>query len=123
MTRSVEEWVGKTDDAKIPARVYARVFERHEGCCYLCKRKLLLRREWELDHIVALANGGAHAETNLAPACTGCHSVKSKADVAEKSKVAQVRKKHLGLKKPKNPMPGSKASPWRRRMDGTVERR
>lgn len=73
--------------------------------------------KWELDHKVALCNGGTHSEDNLAPALADKHKAKTAADVAEKSKVARMRAKHLGSVEKR---PWSK---YRRRMNGTVELR
>nr|WP_281411566.1 hypothetical protein [Enterovirga sp. DB1703] len=61
-------------------------------------RKIMPGDAWDLDHKVALANGGRHAEDNLAPALRDKHREKTARDVAEKSRVASVRKKHLGIK-------------------------
>lgn len=123
MSRSVEEWIGKTDDAAIPPRVRVRVFDRNGGVCHLSGRRIRAGEAWDCDHIVALANGGLHRESNLAPALKAPHREKTKADVAEKSRVYRVRAKHLGLAPKSRPMPGSKASGLRKRMNGTVERR
>lgn len=96
--RSTTEWIGKTDDAAIPARVRVRVFERHGGICHLSGRRIRSGDLWDVDHIVALVNGGKHCESNLAPALRDKHREKTKADVALKSKNYQVRAKHLGLR-------------------------
>lgn len=98
MSRTVVEWCGKTDDAAIPARVRVRVFERDGGICHLSGRRITASDLWDVDHIVALVNGGKHCESNLAPALRDKHREKTKADVALKSKNYQVRAKHLGLK-------------------------
>jgi len=126
MTRSLPEWRGATNDTAIPARVKLRVLLKSDGKCAKCGRKVgvAIGNPFDVDHIVALANGGENAERNLQPLCVyPCHAAKSLVDVAEKAKVARVRAKHLGVKKARNPMPGSKASGWRKRMSGTVERR
>jgi 5-methylcytosine-specific restriction endonuclease McrA len=123
MTRSTPDWIGKTDDAAIPARVRVRVFERDGGICHLSGRRIRAGDLWDVDHIVALVNGGKHCESNLAPALRDKHREKTKADMALKSKNYQVRAKHLGLAPKGRPMPGSRASGLRKRMDGTVERR
>lgn len=106
MSREVPEWIGSSPDAKVPPRVKIRVFEKFHGRCYLSGRKILAGEAWELEHIIALCNGGEHRESNFAPALGEPHKVKTKADVAEKSKVARVRKKHLGLMKSKRTIPG-----------------
>lgn len=95
MARAVEEWIGKTDDTPVPDRVRLRVFDKHNGRCYICTRKILAGEYWEADHIHALVNGGPNRESNLAPACCNCCRPKTATDVAEKSAVATKRKKHI----------------------------
>lgn len=102
MTRAVEPWVGTHDNQAVPPRVRLRVFEAYGGRCWLSGRKIMPGMAWDLDHKVALINGGAHDERNLAPALKDAHREKSKADVAVKSKVARVKAKHLGVY-PKSP--------------------
>jgi len=99
MSRATEEWVGKTDDSAIPPRVRLRVFERHNGACYLSGRKIMAGDKWEVEHIVALCNGGEHRESNMAPALSAPHKVKSAADMALKSRNYKMRAKHAGIKK------------------------
>ena len=124
MARSLKEWIGKTDDAKIPDRVRVRVFISHTGFCSSCKRKVGAGVAWQCDHIWPLILGGEHRETNLQVLCGECHKAKTAKDVEVKAKVYAIQKRHLGLKKPKGrPMLGTKRSGIRRRMDGTVERR
>jgi 5-methylcytosine-specific restriction enzyme A len=104
--RSTEEWIGSSPDAKVPPRVRLRIFNRCNGVCYLSKRTIRAGEAWDLEHKIALCNGGEHRESNMAPALVAPHKEKTKADLAEKSKVARVRKKHLGLSKPKRTIPG-----------------
>ncbi len=100
MSRTVPEWIGKTDDATIPPRVRLRVFERWMGVCHISGRKILPHEQWDLDHIVSLVNGGKHVESNLAPALRDKHRIKTKSDVAEKAMMARKRKKAVGIKRP-----------------------
>jgi len=124
MARSVPEWIGKTDDTPIPARVKIRLYGLASGQCQICGIGLMRAKSWNADHIVALINGGENRESNLQVICANCHASKTASDVAEKATVARKRKKHLGIKpKPKRPLMGTKASGWRKRMDGTVEKR
>lgn len=97
MTRTVEEWIGKTDDTPIPPRVKARVFEAHGGVCHLTGRKIRAGEPWDCDHVIALINGGQNRESNLAPALRDKHREKTAEDVGIKSKVARIRAKHLGI--------------------------
>ena len=122
MTRSVPEWIGKTDDAKVPPRVKLRIFERHAGCCYWSNIKIRPGMDWQLDHIIALVNGGEHRESNLAPILYGAHKKKTALDMREKARSARIRKRHAGIKRPSR-MPGARNSPWKKKITGEVVRR
>lgn len=112
MSRKTEEWIGSSDDAKVPPRVKLRVFHKYEGRCYLSGRQIRSGEAWDLEHITALCNGGEHRESNFAPALREPHKIKTKADRREKKKVDATRKKHLGIKKSGWTIPG-------RKFDGT----
>jgi len=121
--RSVPEWIGATPDTPAPPRVRLRVFERCEGKCHRCTRKIAAGEKWTLEHLVALINGGANAEGNLSVTCGWCLPEKNAADVAEKSLTYRKRSKHLGIKAKHSLIPGSRGTPFRKHMDGTVSRR
>lgn len=97
MARTVSEWIGQTDDHRAPGKVRQRVFDRAGGKCHLCNQPIQTdKQKWDLDHVVALINGGENAESNLKPAHRDCHKEKTRADVAEKVKVAAIRQRHIG---------------------------
>ena len=98
MSRATKEWIGRNPDSKIPPRVRLRVFETHNGVCYLSGRKIAAGDKWDCDHVIALVNGGLNRERNLAPVLRDKHREKTAADVAEKAKVARKAKANLGLK-------------------------
>jgi 5-methylcytosine-specific restriction protein A len=98
MTRSVPEWIGKTDDTKVPDRVRVRIFEREGGKCWISGRKIMPGDKWDLDHKVALINGGEHRESNLFPALRDKHREKTREDVAAKAVTARIKAKHLGIR-------------------------
>ena len=95
--RSVDEWIGKTDDAKVPPRVRLRIFEKFGGICQLSKRRIAAGEAWDLDHITALWRGGRHCETNLHPVLKQPHREKSAEEQSIQAKCDRVRKKHLGI--------------------------
>lgn len=102
MTRKVSEWIGKTDDTKIPPRVILRVFLRFEGKCQCgCGLKIRSADRWDCDHRVALCNGGEHRESNLRPYLRDHHKIKTRADVALRAKTDRIRKRNIGIKKPR----------------------
>ncbi len=96
--RAVPEWRGKTPDTPVPPRVRLRVIERYDGRCYLTGREIRPGDNVEMEHIKAIINGGETRESNLAPVIKGkAHREKTARDVAEKSRVADLAKSHLGL--------------------------
>lgn len=122
--RAVPEWRGKSDDTPVPPRVALRVLEAYGTRCYLSKVEIRPGDQWQVEHVIAIALGGENRENNLAPVLVEPHKLKTACDTKAKSKIANIRKKRFGLKKAKGrPMAGTRASGWRKRMDGTVERR
>lgn len=97
MSRSVSEWIGKTDDQRASGKVRQRIFDR-DCRCHLCGIEIQTGQKWDLDHVKALINGGENRESNLRPAHVKCHKDKTARDVAEKAKVAAVRQRHIGAK-------------------------
>lgn len=99
--RSVEEWIGKTPDSMPPPRVRLRIFDRHHGTCHISGRKIQAGGRWELEHIKRLDDGGENRESNLAPALASAHKAKTKAERADAAKSDSVRKRHVGITRPK----------------------
>lgn len=121
MTRTVEEWRGRTDDERAPPRVRARVFAAHGGVCHRTGRKIMPGEAWELDHVVALINGGRNVESNLAPILAGKpHREKTSEDMAIKAKTARMRAKHLGITRSKQWSTFWKSCKYKKKLDGTV---
>lgn len=117
MSRTVPEWIGKTDDTPIPPRVRLRVFMRFGGICQECARPINAGKRWICDHRNAIINGGQNRESNLGPIHEVCDKKKTAADVAEKSKVYRKQAAHLGLKRPRQKIKSrgfTKAPPQRR---------
>lgn len=124
MTRSVPEWIGKNDDQAIPPRVRLRVFKKFDGRCQCdCNRPIRAGEQWRVDHVVALVLDGEHRESNLQPILTEHDRAKVRREVAEKSATYKTQAHHLGIRKSRRPMPGSRASGFKRKMNGQVERR
>lgn len=122
MARKVKEWIGKTDDTPIPPRVKDRIAARQNWHCLDCGRPFSATLQPEFHHEPALANGGENRESKIVALCEFCHLPHTVADVAEKSKLADIRKRHLGIKAKgrgfRKPPPGYKFS-WR---TGRVEK-
>lgn len=83
-----------------------------------------LDRGVEFDHATADGLGGEATLENCVCVCKPCHAFKSaRHDTPAVAKMKRQRDKHLGLRKSSRPMPGSRASKWKNKMDGTIEKR
>lgn len=99
MPRAVKEWIGPSPDTPPPPRVKLRIWERENGICYLSGRKIQPCEPYQFEHKIAIINGGKNRESNLFLALVDKHKEKTKADLAEKSRVADRAKSHLGIRK------------------------
>lgn len=103
--------------------VKAKAFARAGGRCQHCDAKLL-PGQWHADHIVPHGLGGAGDLDNCCCLCIGCHRVKTGSrDIPAMAKVKRIRAKLQGLKKPKSPIPGSRSTRWKKKLNGRTERR
>lgn len=121
--RATAEWVATHDDQKIPDRVKLRIWARCNGRCHITGKKIMPGEAYDFEHIKSLRNGGRHAEFNIALALKAPHREKTAAEAAAGAKADRIAKKHRGIWKPKSSMPGTKASGWKKKLDGSVERR
>jgi 5-methylcytosine-specific restriction protein A len=123
--RAVKEWIGANDNTPIPERVQVRVFAKFDGVCQCgCTRKIAAGEAWDVDHRVAIINGGANRETNLQPLLRAHHKTKTARDVREKSITYRKRKKHLGIRNaPTIRSRGFAKSPPQRSATRPIERR
>lgn len=120
--RTVDEWIGATDDTPVPPRVKLRVFERAQGICHIAKRKIRPGEPWDAEHVIAIINGGENRESNLAPALRAKHPEKTARDMAEKSRNYRKRKSNLGIKK-RSTFACSRDSGFKKKIGGEVVRR
>lgn len=121
------EDVGTTKRKHMTPRMRLKIWEEHKGICALCNGKIDgVRERWIVEHLRALELGGEDSEANMAPVHEACAIIKTSGkdgDHAKAAKAKRVKSKHLGIKKSKNPLPGSKGSKWKRKMDGSVVER
>lgn len=89
-----------------PQRI-ARIFDANEGRCHRCRRKLYPGDDYDIDHVIALENGGTDEDSNLAPCCDWCHSEKTSDDNALAGHGRRMATKH------KVPKRFRKANGWR----------
>ena len=101
------------------------LFLKRKGTCASCYIKIDAGKAWDIDHILPLALGGTNEPENLQILCKPCHQSKtSQSDIPRIAKTKRLKARHLGARSPSTrPIPGSRRSPWKRKMDGSVVRR
>lgn len=101
MSRSVPEWIGKTEDSRPPVSVKLRIFAKYEGRCHISGVKIRAGQEWDVEHVKPLWQAGPgeklNRESNLAPALKEPHREKTAAENSSKAKADRQRAKHLGI--------------------------
>lgn len=96
----------------------------HKGNCAVCGFKTGGSAGLEWDHVIPLEMGGDDTLENLQPLCRPCHRAKTRQDAGHTAKAKRMQQREAGIsRQPKKTIPGSKASGWKRKMDGTAERR
>lgn len=85
-----------------------------------CGRKLFPGDRSAFDHIIPAEQGDDNSLANCQLLCLACHRAKTADDMKVIAKSRSVRAKHVGADRPKRIMLGSKASQWKRKLDGTV---
>lgn len=95
-TRARPEWIATSPDQAIPKVVKLRIWEREGGRCYLSGRKIMPGDKFEYEHVIALAAGGEHRESNIRLALSEAHKAKTATDVKTAAKIRRVKLKHVG---------------------------
>ena len=124
MARTVKEWVGKTDNSFPTKAVKLRILDRQDNKCALTGVEFRPGDKIEFDHITPLWLGGENREKNLQAIAGEAHKRKTQTEATVRAKVNRQKSKHLGLSKKKSrPIPGSKASGCKRKINGDVVKR
>ncbi len=111
---------------RIPKRERAAVLESQNGRCADCGAEIA-GGAFDIDHTVALALGGADDRSNYQALCHPCHHTKTRGfggDISRIAKAKRVAAKHNGTwRAPRRRIPGHKGDKWKRKLNGTTERR
>jgi hypothetical protein len=104
-------------------KVRLAAWDHAGGRCEVCTRKLFVGDIF-YDHIDPDGLTGAPVAANCQVLCRTCHAVKTRVDVANIARAKRREAAHLGIRSTaKRPLPGTKASGWRKRMSGQAEKR
>lgn len=71
---------------RIRGRRLQRIRDRHfrlRPLCVYCSARGLIRRATQLDHIVAIDNGGEDVDSNRQGLCDECHEAKTRRDLGQ----------------------------------------
>ncbi|WP_165937781.1 HNH endonuclease [Methylobacterium segetis] len=79
-----------------------------------------VRERWIVEHIRALELGGADELGNMGPAHEACGREKTRDDHARAAHAKRQKLRHIGATASERPLPGSKASSLKRKINGTV---
>jgi 5-methylcytosine-specific restriction endonuclease McrA len=101
----------------------AEMWLRAKGNCEGCGARLKASGG-QYDHVIPLSMGGENEVSNGQVLCGPCHGSKTAKEAPRRAKADRNRDKASGAyRRASRPIPGSKASGWKRKLDGTVVRR
>ncbi len=125
LTRSMTDNPWHVNERKLlTPQQRARLFVERGGQCHRCKRKLRPGDKWSDEHLEPLWDGGTNDWDNRHISCEWCKPIKDGEETKVRAKRRRTRTKHVLPSEDqgsKRPMPGSRRSKYKRRMDGTVE--
>lgn len=101
-----------------------KMFIAHGGICCICGCKINgVNEAWD-EHVNPLWLNGDNSAPNRSPAHERCTRVKTATEAKTRAKIRRTAERLFGAKRAaKRPMDGSKKSRWKKKLDGTVERR
>ena len=80
----------RNHERDVSERTKKEVKKRDGGCCLVCGSK----RDLEVNHKIALMNGGDNSKDNLGTLCDSCHNTKTRLDY----KIRSRRQKEAGIR-------------------------
>ncbi|AWN41750.1 HNH endonuclease [Methylobacterium durans] len=115
------EDIGTTPRSCLSPRRRLQAWERTNGKCVVCGERIDGARErWIIEHIRALELGGADELDNMGPAHEACGREKTRDDHARTAQAKRQKLRHIGAAVSAQPLPGSRATPLKRKVNGTV---
>lgn len=100
----------------------ALAFQRADGRCEKCGFRLTAGK-YHYDHANPDGLTGSNDLGNCAVICVACHKHKTREDVGIIAKAKRRHARDIGAKTSRNPMPGGRASKWKRKLSGEWVRR
>ena len=105
-------------------KVRVAAFARCKGHCEFCQIKIVLGNGPEYDHSTPDAVDGPPTLENCVVLCVRCHREKtSNIDRPEIDKTKRILEKSIKAERKGKPMPGSRKSIWKKKLNGETVRR
>lgn len=117
MSRSVPEWVGRTDDSMPSDKCKTRILERQGWKCATSGVEFRDGVKAEFDHITPLWLGGENREGNLQAITKEAHAAKTKTEATVRAKVHRNQIKRISGKKKAT---SGFSQRFKRKMNGDV---
>lgn len=115
------EDVGTTPRRSLSGYRRLQAWERTGGTCVVCGQIVDgVRERWIVEHIRALELGGADELENMGPAHEACGREKTCDDHARTARAKRQKIRHLGAAVIARPLPGSRTSALKRKINGMV---
>lgn len=110
---------------RISTRDRLACFQENNGICHICGGKIHAGEGFDISHPIPLELGGADDKSNWRPAHKRCHArLTADVDLPNIARAKRREARHVGAKAPSaRPVPGSRNTPFKRKLDGTTERR
>lgn len=97
MTRSVPEWIGRTDDAMPTKAVFDRLWAKQDGKDAITGKPFTpADGKPHRDHIIPLADGGENRESNLQLIAVKTHRLKTAREAMARAEQRQTMRAHRG---------------------------
>ncbi len=116
MSRTVPEWIGRTDDSMPSDSCKRRILNRQNWICAITGVALRDGVAVEFDHIKPLWLDGENRESNLQAVTKAAHAAKTKAEATIRGKVNRNQIKRIS----KNKKSGGFSDRYRKKMNGDV---
>lgn len=124
MAREPTTYIRPTERGNMTRARATRIFLSRNGVCCLCGGQIRAHADsWFIEHPEALNLGGSDDDKDLWPAHTKCKPAKDAADkalISDRNRV--ITKNCEDAPRRSRPLPGTRASGIRKRMNGQVER-
>lgn len=104
-------------------RTKLEAWRKANGHCERCKKKIVAGDGPEYDHRLPDRIGGGNDIENCQVLCKACHCWKTRDDTPAICKTRSLEKQAAKAKRKSRPMMGTKASGWKKRLNGEAVRR